>query len=758
MRYICLALSLFLSLSQASTQIPKDGVRLWLRADTLASFITRPGGSEQLATWGSLAGGYTCPVITGGVITKKPINGKPALLFNGTSYLEGPSVFPVGSDYTLYLVFDWNGVHSANNMISGQSRALFTSQPGQATLLHSGDFNNLLMSKSAFSGPTIIKVTYVEKTRQAVISYNGKEMASGQIPVNIDSIIYVGAYRGGYCLNGSLAEVLLFNKVHAASERLVIEDYLYKRYSITQFREPPQPPVTVVQAPRNMSVLEPNTPHDIIYRVNTANVRSVVVRTETYGLPVQVKTYDVTVGSIKIIPWTSAPAGFNGSSIIVMADTGSPLLDTVYVANDIVSGEAFTVTGQSNSIFGDATILPSAFARTFGKNSSSSASDTVYYASKADGNGGGAHVGAWGLHLQNAMADQMQTPSLCINGGVGGTRIEQHLPDANNRLNRATIYGSWLYRIIKSGRQNDIRWLFWYQGESNHGTEDYIKLFGQLYDAWKADLPKLEYVVVVQIRPGCAGPNHAKLRDEQRRLELIYPNVIVHAASGLPAHDGCHYGGQGYGALGTQLFDIFRVNELGMQPGVYRTAPMIQQAVALSPTTIRVNFSRAEGLRMTSDVLVGNVVRRPVDAWFANNDGKLHPTSVRTEGASVVLSFSRPVTSVSYVPDYAYDDGSTVFQGPWLVNGNGIGALSFHDVPVVTTDIRDDQADYQEPASGVIIQQAHLPTHPLLQDAAAVFDLSGQRYATHGSALQSLAPGIYTAMVGKRVSCFVVVP
>ena len=117
MRYICLALSLFLSLSQASTQIPKDGVRLWLRADTLASFITRPGGSEQLATWGSLAGGYTCPVITGGVITKKPINGKPALLFNGTSYLEGPSVFPVGSDYTLYLVFDWNGVHSANNMI-----------------------------------------------------------------------------------------------------------------------------------------------------------------------------------------------------------------------------------------------------------------------------------------------------------------------------------------------------------------------------------------------------------------------------------------------------------------------------------------------------------------------------------------------------------------------------------------------------------------------------------------------------------------
>jgi hypothetical protein len=749
---------LLCAVDRSWSQIPKDGARLWLRADTLVSFVTRPGGSEQLATWGSLVGGYTCPVVSGGAITKKPINGKQALLFNGASHLEGPSVFPVAGDYTVYLVFEWNGIHSANNFISGQSRALFTSQPGQATLLHSGDFNSLVMSESAFSGPTVIKVTYIDKTRQAIISYNGKETASGQIPVNVDSVIFIGAYQGGYCLNGTLAEVMLYNKVHTPAERTIIEDYLYKRYNIVQYKEPTPDPVAVLQAPKSMAVLEPNRAHDIVYRVNTPSVRSVVVRTETYGLPSQITTYDVSVGSIKTIPWTSAPSGFDASSVIVMADTGGASLDTVYVARDIVSGVAFTVTGQSNSIFGDGALLPSAWARTFGKNFSSSASDTVFYGSKTDGNGGGAHVGAWGLHLQNAMADQMGTPSLCINGGVGGTRIEQHLPDANNRLNRATIYGSWLYRVIKSGRQNDIRWLFWYQGESNHSSENYAELFEQLYTAWKQDLPNLQYVVVVQIRPGCAGPNHAKLRDEQRRLEQMFPNVIVHAASALPAHDGCHYGGQGYGVLGSQLFEIYRRNELGMQPGVFRSSPAVRQAAALGQNVIRVDFDRALGLRMTSDVVVAGKVRTPNQAWFANNDAKLHPESVTVQGSSVLLRFSLPVTSVSYVPDYAYDDGSTIFQGPWLVNEDGVGALTFHDVAVTTTDVSEEPLLNDNRQPQIMIHQSALLSHDFVRRASALYDLSGVAYATDLSSIQSLLPGMYTVIVNSQPRCFVVVP
>lgn len=742
----------------AVAQMPRSGNLLWLRSDTLVTYSTSASSGDQLATWGSIVGGHVCRVSDGGSVTKKQINGKAAHLFNGSSFLTGPSVFPIGKDYTMYLVFEWNGIHSANNMVSGMSRALFTSQPGQPTLLHSGNFDNMIMAESAMSGPTVIRVTFLEKSRLASISYNGKEVASGEIPANVDSIIFIGAYQRGYCLNGTLAEVVLFDRALGASERAAAEEYLHKRYSIAQYKEPPPKPVTVLQAPKNMAVLEPNRSHDIIYRVNTANVRSVVVQTETNGLPIKTTTYDVRAGMLKTIPWTSAPAGFGLSSIVVMADTGSPLLDTAYAAINIVSGVAFTVTGQSNSIFGDAALLPSAWARTFGKNFSSSASDTIFYGSRTDGNGGGPHVGAWGLHLQNAMADNMGVPSLCINGGVGGTRIEQHLPDKNNRLNRSTIYGSWLYRVIKSGMQNQIKWLFWYQGESNHSSENYTNLFEQLYAAWNQDLPNLQYVVVVQIRPGCAGPNHAKLRDEQRRLEQMFPNVIVHAASALPAHDGCHYGGQGYGMLGAQLFEIYKRNELGMQPGVYRSSPAVRQVVALDQNSVRVDFDRAVGLRMTSDVIVAGKIRTSSQAWFANNDGKLHPESVMIQGNSALLRFSKPVSSVSYVPDYAYDDGSTIFQGPWLVNGEGVGALTFHEVPVITTDVTDERVLDVYDQSPIIVHQSALLSHDCVRNASALYDLNGQSYPTDPSSLQSLLPGMYTVIVNSLPRCFVVVP
>ena len=744
-------------LTASWSQVPTNGALLWLRADTLTTYGTAAGATDQVVSWGSIAGGHVCPVSTGGVIAKRQINGKVAHLFNGSSFLTGPAIFPVGRNYTLYLVFEWNGIHSANNMISGLSRALFTSQPGQPTLLHSGNFDNLIMAEAPLSGPTVIRVTYTEQTRLATIAYNGKVMASGEIPQNTDSIIYIGAYQRRYCLNGTLAEVLLFDRNLTDAEKSRTESYLHQRYGIAQYKEPPPRPVTVLQAPKNLAVIEPRQSHNIIYRVNTANVRSVVVRTETSGLPRQIRTYDVSVGTVKTIPWESAPVGFDPSSIVVMADTGGPILDTVYVANNIHSGVAFTIAGQSNSIFGDASLLPSAYARTFGKNYSSSASDTVFYGSKADGNGGGTHVGAWGLHLQNAMADQMGTPSLCINGGVGGTRIEQHLPDPNNRLNRSTIYGSWLYRVVKSGRKNDIRWLFWYQGESNHDTEDYIKLFRQLYEAWNEDLPNLAYVVVIQIRPGCAGPRHAKLRDEQRRLEYEFPNVIVHAANALPAHDGCHYGGLGYGTLGRQLFDIYRINELAMQPGVYRSSPTVKQALAMSPTDVRVVFNRGEGLYMTSDVLVNGSMRSARDAWFANGDGKLHPVSVTVDGPAVMLKFPVPVQKVSYVPDYTYDDGATIFQGPWLVQRDGIGALSFHDIPVTTTSVDEPQEDNAGSVQRVI-SRGTLPSQPFMQYADALYDISGSRYDLQPEVLQSLMLGFYTVIIRGRPLCIVVVP
>lgn len=137
---------------------------------------------------------------------------------------------------------------------------------------------------------------------------------------------------------------------------------------------------------------------------------------------------------------------------------------------------------------------------------------------------------------------------------------------------------------------------------------------------------------------------------------------------------------------------------------------------------------------------------------------KLHPEYVNVQDNSVTLRFSKPVTSVSYVPDYAYDDGVTVFQGPWLVNADGVGALTFHNVAVTTTDVFDEQEPGHSASERVIIQQSALPSHYLLRSAQSLFDISGQSYSTSAESLQTLSPGMYTAIVNSYPRCFVVVP
>ena len=674
------------------------GLRLWLRADTLTT-----DSAGVIKRWGSIVGGHVALAQPGAGLVPGKINARPAIVFANSGYYSAPSVFPVRRDYTMYVVFNWNGVHAANNMVSGQNRAFFTSAPGVPTVLHQGDFGRLSTSSTALSGPAVLRVRHRDSTGQTSISLNNRKTSDDVIPTNTDSVIYVGAYQGGNGLNGSIGEILIFERALTAGEELSVERYLHDRYTIERAPDPPKPMIRFTAAPRSLQVIHWRDPISVRGVVISDSVDEALIEIRRDGDTIVTRRY-VRPKSGDTIFCTTTPPQFRPqgrvsySAAVTVRRVGRTSYDTMFQATDITPGIAFSVNGQSNSIFGDASVSTSVWARTFGGNFSQSPSDTAFALSSAAGNGGGPNVGAWALYLQNSLAEQ-GIPSLCINGGVGGTRIEQHLPDRTNRLNLSTIYGSWLYRVIKSGMRNRIECLFWYQGESNTSADDYISSFDQLRTAWKQDLPALQYIVVIQIRPGCAGPNHAKLRDEQRRLGLLYKDVIVHAASGLPGHDGCHYNGQGYAELGRQMVDVF--DDLTYFTATsWSHSPRPQIARNTGNGTVTIDFrGQKDGLRMTSDFVRNGKLRRATDAWFADNDPKLRPTSVRVERLSwpvlreyagrVTLTFPKPVMSVSYVPDYAYDDG-TIFQGPWLVADGGVGALSFHNFPVEVVSVADD--------------------------------------------------------------------
>lgn len=693
---LIVGLSIALAVVTISAQVPQAGLRLWFRADTLAMYV-----NGTVATWGSLVGKHVAVAQPGTGLTPDVIGDKPAIAFANSAYFLAPAIFPVQRDYTMYIVFKWNGVHSANNMVSGDNRAFYTSAPGVPTVLHSGDFSRLGVSSQAVSGPAVIRLKHHDSSGRTSIALNNVKTSDDVLPRNIDSVIYIGAYLKGNGLNGSIAEILIFDRQLTGSEQLTVETYLHDRYKIVRATDPPTPAIDFLEAPRSLEVVDPEKGLAVRGVVISDSLMSVAVEVFRNGTSISSRTFPNPKRGDTISHFVPVEQELNSYTVSVTSKKlGKAQIDTMLKSSDVAAGTVFTVTGQSNSIFGDGSLPISTWARTFGGNFSQSSGDTSYARSTATGNGGGNNVGAWALGLQNAMADQMRTPSMCISGGVGGTRIEQHLPDVNDRLNLATIYGSWLYRVIKSGSRERIKWLFWYQGESNHDDDNYSTHFDNLRRAWKKDLPNLKYIVVIQIRPGCAGPRHALLRDEQRRLEEFYPDVIVHAAGGLPGHDGCHYAGVGYATLSQQLFEIYRRNELSMQPGVYRAAPTVASAVArqsvdLPFQTVTVTFTRGDDLLMSSDAIIGGQMHKATEAWFANNQTTLHPLSVRVEGSHVLLEFPRstPIKGISYVPDYTYDDGATIFQGPWLTTRGGVGALSFHNLSVVTGVDSDEPGD-----------------------------------------------------------------
>jgi len=736
-----LLLLLLLVAFSLQAQVKTNGLRLWLRADTLVALDTQ----QQLVSWKNMADQRDALVPAGSsAIVVTSVNGKPSMLLDGAGYMKAPSVFPVNKDFTLIVVAKVNTTAGANNIVSGDSRAFWLNGSLNPRMLHAGNFSQQAVSTVAMNGLSVVRVRFNAASGVARIAVNNQEGCADPIPLNIDSVIYVGAYLAGNFFNGTISEIIVYENEVQGADLAELDAYLHTRYAIPRVPDPPPPLLVFDELPQGLLVARCNDSLVISGKVNSANVKRVNVVVDTMGVAVVSRSFTNTIVGSAFSAGFVVEQGMHAYNILVTADTGSSVLDTAALRRDVTCGEVIAISGQSNSIFGASGTRVSPWARTYGGNFSQQRSDTVYRASTAEGYGGGPNVGAWGLYLQNRIAEIMKVPTLVINGGVGGTRIEQHLPNTANRLDLSTIYGSWLYRIIQSGSRERIRWLFWYQGESNGDNDDYTNLFDQLRTAWLQDLPNLQNIVVVQIRPGCGPDGHDKIRDMQRRLETRYPDVMVHAAVGLPLHDGCHYGADGYYTLGEQLFTIYQRNELGLQPGRYIPSPTVENISCLDVqcTRVRIVFKRGAELRMTPDMSISGAMRTSRDAFFANGDATMLPTNVVVISDAVDLTFASPVSKVSYIPAKNYSGTGVVYEGPWLITAGGVGALTFHNVDVQPTSVVEDGG---------------IPTDWDANLVVNVTDMRGRVVASSRDDVQHLPSGVYVGRFGNRTVKMVVV-
>jgi hypothetical protein len=745
---------------------PLDGLKVWLRSDTAVSVTPE----KVVVSWKNLVDGRLFVPGTGsGPVSLNVVDGRGFISFPGNGFLEGVNVFPVARDYTLYAVVWWNGSAGANNMISGDNRAFWLNSSANPRVLHNGNFSQQSVSSVAMANKAVLRVQYTVADGIARIAVNNMEGAADVVPQNTDSTIYIGAYLRSNCFNGMIGDVMLYDRTLTLSEPREVEQRLHERFGIPRVADPTPPLVAFSIAPQVNQLIAIGEYLRLEGSVLSDSVKDLRIRVVRLpGGDVVSDSIIPTVQEGQTISYQlRLEPGLHTYRIQVTSTTPTR---THLDAHDIVCGEPIAINGQSNSIFGDPTLPAASWARTFGKNFSAAASDTLFARSVATDNGGGPNVGAWGLYLQNQIATELKLPSCVINSGVGGTAIQQHLPDPNNRLNRSTIYGSWLYRIQESGLQPYIRWLFWYQGESNSGTEDYLALFDQLYRAWKQDLISLQHIVVVQIRPGCGGEEHARLREQQRQLEARYPDVIVHAAAGLQAHDGCHYAAAGYRELGQELFTLYKTNELSMQPGLVRMSPTLVRATSINDerTTVRLEFAHAQGLRMSPDLTAGGALHTAADAFFANNDETLHPTAVTTDdthmSSDVILTFPVPVTTVSYIPAKYYPGTNTIYEGPWLLDGDGSGVLTFHEVEVsVGTSVAESVGGSVRGSAAFVIEQDRsvewMRSVLHITDAdLVIYDARGTTVATSLHAVPRMSPGLYQLRTGSRTVRLLVAP
>ena len=374
---------------------------------------------------------------------------------------------------------------------------------------------------------------------------------------------------------------------------------------------------------------------------------------------------------------------------------GEKILETV---NDLVCGDAYIINGQSNALATDtAEQSPpetNQWIRSYGRPSDNKTADAVnlwcYPVWKAQ-KGEKAELGWWGMELAKRLVASQKVPIFILNAAAGGTRIDQHLPNPQNRrdtsganpwTNPYKIYGSLLTRVEEAKLTHGIRGILWHQGENDQGSagptggygwETYQESFKEMAAAWKTDFPNVKNYYVFQIWPNSCGMggnigSGDMLREKQRTLPYLFSNMSILSTLGVKPPGGCHYPLEGWAEFARMVQPIIERDHYGVKQTNTLTAPNLKRAAFADSTkdTITLEFDQ------------------PV-IWFdllANQfylDGEPgHIVSGSTKGNILTLKLKLPSTAknITYLKEVNWK------QETLLIGENGLAALTFCEVPL----------------------------------------------------------------------------
>ena len=390
-----------------------------------------------------------------------------------------------------------------------------------------------------------------------------------------------------------------------------------------------------------------------------------------------------------------APFDFNPKIHAEAAEYSFRLfIDTVRIAqrDSILCGDVFLINGQSNSHPNAVSYdFSSEFCRSFGRHTGYTdydPADTTWGISTGQGwcEDCNYAVGVWGLRLQEFILNTYGIPTCFINGGSGGSSISYNLPDSVDHLDLTTTYGRLLYRATKAKVETSVKALLWHQGESDSGSPDaeaYTERFTELRAAWRADYAPLDKIYVFQIHPGnCGGIEQDYFRNEQRNFKQLFPDVSVMATNGLIGHDGCHYNDDGYLQMAAWIFPLIQRDFYARTDTLNIEAPDLLNAHYSDQSHTQIALEFDQPVLWPEDSLNASMK----DYFYLDGESGFVQNGYTINGGYTVIlqmTSTREVSLVTYLPSFSYNHAPTrIYQGPWIRNERGIGALSFFEAAV----------------------------------------------------------------------------
>lgn len=438
------------------------------------------------------------------------------------------------------------------------------------------------------------------------------------------------------------------------------------KYSVAQF--------TIIDFPKQLQLFPRNNNNYAKVTIHiTSNDTLAIIKTKKTqnGILITSDTLNSYTSGIHLIDSIYADTVLYQYCLYKQKDWNNILLQS----DSVVAGDIIISSGQSNmeaepSPLNSMDGIKNIWLRSYGSASTNNAicyNDTSFYLAQAQKSKQSAYVGSLLYFTGLNILKETHVPIMLINGAMGGTTIDSHLPYYN-------IYNRLKFRVQKSGAVNHIKSYIWYQGENNTDQTytSYFNHFSTIYNSLHNDFGNFD-LIVMQIRHGCIGAPthkyHKYLRNIQRTFSDSFANCIVLSAMGKYDFDSCHFYTTGYKELSLKISNAILFKSFGKLNNSV-LPPQLELAYYKDSSHIILKFDKP--ILLDSTALVNGKTKYAKSIFYLNNDTISSVNSYTIQNEKIILNLNNNSIisdSIWYTPERTYSDTDNfIFDGPYITD------------------------------------------------------------------------------------------